>query len=220
VGTYTSTFGFYKPDASEFVDPNVHLNRNWDIADSAVKRLLDYEYTSVQFPDMSQAKTSRAKFYRPYSNSVVQYRKATNSWYQDPAAFVSPWTHLSGAFVEGYFEQDLIPIYYRIIKKAGGTTAEVEWCGAIWELGGAMELNANAQPIGPGSIPAAICPAVSKYWNVWAGNTTNDFSVARILIGNDGRMEFKRYGVNPGAGSMENRVELTGIRYNVEVTGT
>lgn len=70
-----------------------------------------------------------------------------------------------------------------------------------------------------GAIDEQARPAVNKYFNMWAGNTTNDYSIARVLIATDGTMQMKRYGANPSVGSGENRVELTGIKYNVEVTG-
>ena len=221
MGTYTTNFNLYKPDASEFVDPKVQLNRNWDIADEAVRRLCEYEFTPLAYPDMSKAKTTRAKFYRQYSNSIVTYFKSSNTWYQDPAAFVAPWTQRTSDFSEGYnFFPPMFDISARLIKKSGGTTAEVEWSGAFWELGGNMELNTNVTVIPAGIIPTNLRPAITKYFHVWAGNTSSDFSIARLFFGNDGSLQFKRYGANPTNGSAENRIEFTGCTFNVEVTGT
>src|SRR5881227_976567 len=106
MGTYTPNCGFYKPDANEFVNVDSQLNNNWIIADEVVRRCVEWEYTNLQFPDISKSRTPRAKFYRPYSNSLVTYFKQNNTWWQDPTANVSPWTHLSGAMSEGYFEAD------------------------------------------------------------------------------------------------------------------
>ena len=212
----------YKPDSSEFVDAETQLNRNWDIVDSAVKRLLEYEYNPLSVPDVTEA-LSRSRFYKPYSNSISTFFRATpsNFFWQDPVAFVAKWNLIPGFLIEGMFEHQDIPIFYRIIKKTGGTTAEVEWGGAFWELGGPMELNTTTQVMAGGAIPTEARPTTSKYFTMSAGNTSGDFSISRILVGADGHMEFKRYGVNPsGSSSVENRVELTGIRYNVEVTGS
>jgi hypothetical protein len=221
VGTYSTNFKFYKPDASEFVDPVSQLNRNWDIADEAVRRLCEWEFTPLAYPDMSQARTTRAKFYRQYSNSMVTYFKSSNLWYQDPKSFVAAFTQRGSDFSEGY---NFFPVNFdisaRLVKNSGGSTAEVEWAGAFWELGGNMELNTNVTVINSGVIPAELRPASTKYFHVWAGNTTSDFSIARLFFGSDGSLQFKRYGANPGAPSAENRVEFTGCTFNVEVTGT
>lgn len=220
MGTYTTNVGFYKPLAAEFVDVELQLNNNWDIADSAVRRLLEYEYSNLSVPSTENI-INRSKFYKIYSNSTVMYFKSSNLWWQDPAAFVAAFQPGVSWFMEGYnFSPVSFDVAARLVKKSGGTTAEVEWAGALWELGGPMELNTNTLVIPIGGIPSTLCPAVNKYFNVYCGNTSSDFSMARVLIGTDGRLEFKRYGVDPSAGiSNENRVELTNIVYNVEVTG-
>lgn len=223
MGSYTTTMRYYKADGEEVVDVEQQLNYNWDICDLQMKRLLEYEYVVAQNPDVVGA-LSRSKFYKEYSNSIQTYFKSTPDFFwQDPVAFNSAWTpNMLQWFQEGYnFSPTGFDVSARLIKKSGGTTSEVEWSGAIWELGGPMELNTNVTVIAAGNMPSQFVPTVTKYFDTWSGNTSADFSVARVLIGNDGRMEFKRYGVNPSAGtSQENRVEFTGIIYNVEVTGT
>lgn len=213
MGTYTAALKFYKPAGSEFVDAEVQLNRNWDITDPAVRRLLEYEYTNVNVPNVTGS-VNRARFFKIYSNSVVAWFSQGNFFWQDPLAFVTPFT----AFDVGpdEVEHPDYPVAFRIIKKSGGTTSQVEWTGAFWQGGTAMDLNTNIVLVPAGSIPVAARPAVTKYFTVWAGNTTADFSIARILIGSDGRIEWKRYGVNTPAGN-ESRIEMTGIMYNVEV---
>lgn len=222
MGSYTTNLNFYKPDSSEFVDVDVQLNRNWVIADQAVKRLLEYEYSNLSTPDIVDSIANRGRFYKIYSNSVIAYFKSTNLWYQDPKAFVAAFSQALSWFSEGYnFSPPSWDVSARLVKNNGGTTAQVEWSGAFWELGAPMELNLNTAVIPIGGIPVELRPTVSKYFDVNAGNTSSDFCMARVLIGDDGRLEFKRYGVNPSAGvSTENRIELTGIVYNVEVTGT
>ncbi len=222
MGTYTTNLKFYKPDATEFVDVDTQLNRNWDIADRAVRRLMEYEYSSLAVPDISDDVTRRARFFKIYSNTVIAYFKSSQTWYQDPKAFVSTWKPALSFFSEGYnFAPSGLTPYYRVVATPGGGTTQIEWCGAFFELGGAMELNLNTTVIPAGGIPTEARPAVSKYFDVWCGNTSTDFSIARLLFGADGSLQFKRYGVNPSSGtSDENRVELTGVRYNVEVTGT
>lgn len=221
MGSYTNTFRLYKPAANEVVDVEQHLNYNWNICDKQMKRLLEYEYVTAQNPDVVGA-FSRSKFYKEYSGSIQAYFVSNPSfWWQDPVAPVNAFTPMLQYFQEGWnFSPTDFQVSARVVKKSGSSTSEVEWSGAFYELGGHMELNTNVLVISPGTIPAQMTPAVSKYFDVYAGNTATDFSMARILIGSDGRMEFKRYGVDPSAGtSDENRVELTGICYNVEVTG-
>lgn len=219
MGAYTSKFQFYKPDPSEFVDVEVQLNKNLDIADSAVRRCFEYEYTNLAVPVVVGA-FNRSKFYKPYSNSFMAW-SSTTGFFQDAAAYVSPWFNATEYMVlENFSPHADFPPAYRVIKKAGGTTAEVEWSGAITGVSlDPMDLNANIQWMTAG--PAEIRPVISKYFQVWAGNTATNYSIARLFISNGGGGEFKRYGVDPSATpSTENRVELTGITYNIEVTGT
>lgn len=222
MGTYTTNLKFYKPASTEFIDVDAQLNRNWAIADKSVKRLVEYEFSSLQNPDTSNDPSKRSRFYKQYSNSFMTFFSDGPLWWQDPSAFVATWVPGLSWFNEGYnFSPTGFNVVARLQKKTSGTTAEVEWSGGFYELGGTMELNTNVVAVNAGSIPSQFCPVVNKYFDVWAGNTSSDFSIARVLIGSDGRLEFKRYGANPSAGtSDENRVELTGIKYNVEVVGT
>jgi hypothetical protein len=222
MGTYTTNLKLYKPDPNEFVDVDVQLNANLNIADEAVKRLLDYEFSNVQFPDVSEMRTPRARFFRQFSNSVVTYFKASNLWLQDSAVGVPGFTQESNWLSEDYrYFPPGMDLAARLVKKVGGSTAEVEWTGAFWEIGGTMELNTTITMVPAGGIPSQFRPTVNKYFDVYAGNTTTDFSMARLLFGTDGSAQFKRYGVDPSAGtSNENRIEFTGCIYNVEVVGT
>ena len=218
MGSYSSTLALYKPAPSEYVQ----LNRNLDIADATVKRCLEYEYSSVAFPDMTNYAFNRAKFYRMYSNSIVQWRRTGTTWYQDPAAQVHKWVNVSSTvgFGLSWQEHPDYPVDYSVVQKAGGTTAEVEFTGAIWWNGSPIDIGFNVAVLN-NNLPVGVRPATTKYFNCWGGNTSTNFCMARILIGDDGRMECKVYGVNPSAGSSdENRIDLQGIRYNVEVTGT
>lgn len=219
MGSYTTNLNFYKPAATEFVDPGTQLNRNWDIADYAVRQTLEHQYTALAVPDVTVNTVRRARFYKPYSNSLMTWFESNSSWVQDPTAKVDPWNPDKSILIEGYFEHPDLPLFYRKVQKAGSSTAEVEFIGAIWGLGGPMELNVTT------SVATALAPeyrpATNKYFTMWAGNTSSDYSITRILIAADGHIEFKRYGVNPSGGSsVENRIELTGIKYCVEVTGS
>lgn len=219
MGAFTSKLKLYKPDATEFVDVETQLNANWDIADKQLKRLLEYEYSSLAVPDVVGA-FSYSRFFKPYSNSFMAWVSGSG-FLQDPAAFVSPWVDATPYMVlENFIPHDDFPPAYRVIKKSGGTTAEVEWCGAFTSLtDGPMDLNSNMQWMT--SFPSEARPVVNKYFQMSAGNTSSSYSIARLFFSTTGGGEFKRYGVDPSAGtSSENRVELTGVKYNVEVTGT
>ena len=209
----------YKPDPAEFVDVDVQLNANWTIADPAVKRLLEYEFTNLPVPDVVGS-VDRARFYKIYSNSFMTWFESLGIFYQDPKAFVAPWIHGDDSIGGGYMVMyPDFPVAYRTVKNVSGTTtAEVEWAGAFWLDTSPIDLDINYTIAAPGDVPAAIRPAVTKYFNVWCGNTATNYTFARILIGNDGRIEFKRYGVDPPVGE-ERRVEFTGIKYNIEVAG-
>lgn len=220
MGSYTPVLKYYKSAPDEVVDVEQQLNYNWDITDLQAKRLLEYEYVSGQNPNVVGA-LNRSRFYKEYSNSIQSYfGPPSNFFWQDPKAFVTPWTAAGSLISGGYSDDPDYPVAYRLIKYSGSATAEVEWTGAFWLDNAAMDLNLNIAIAAAGDLPAAIRPTVTKYFDMWGGNTATDFSVGRILIGNDGRLEFKRYGVNPGTNTGENRLEFTGIIYNVEVTGT
>ena len=216
MGSYSTNLKFYKPAATEFVDVETHLNSNWRIADTAVKRLLEYEYTDVQSPDIAGS-VDRARFYSSYSNSVMAYIRSFGYFYQDPTAFVSSWVRVSTLGV-GFFEHPDFPLYYRIIRKATSpVTAEIEWTGAVWNNGNAQTLNGNET--GVITLPAIAIPTVSKYFMVNSGNTSTNYSIARLgFFAGSSDVQYKRYGVDPGSlPSDEARVELTGIKYNIEV---
>lgn len=225
MGTYSTNFKFYKPASSEFVDVEAQLNRNWDIADRDVRRLLEWEYSNLQYPSIENIK-NRSKFFKIYSNSLVSYF-TVSGWWQDPKVYVSPWIEVAklGWISNDWIQHPQLPVAYRVIKKVGGAISEVEWTGAFQSVtGGPMDIDGGMSSqslILAGTIPAGVCPATTTYWTVNAGNTSVNYSFARITITNAGEIQYYRYGPLPSAGvSTENRVELTGISYSVEATGT
>lgn len=229
MGTFTSKLRLYRPDATEFVDVKTQLNNNWDITDSAVRRLMEYEYTNVSVPDMSSG-FNNSRFYKPYSNSAVAWDSNPAGFFQDTNSFVSPWinyylnTPIWSYLVSGFIEHSDYPIAYRVIKNPGSSTTEIEWTGAFQNVDQST-MDSNAAVAFMDALPPelGLYPASSRYFTTNAGNVSSvgGYSMARIFVGSLGGMEFKRYGGTPSAGaSSENRVELTGIRYCVEVTGT
>lgn len=215
MGTYTTNLRLYKPDADEFVDPDIHLNNNLNTIDTALKRLMEYEYTNLDVPDITDS-VDRARFYKSYSNSVTAYFRSGNFFYQDPTAFVSTWTRIT-SFAPGFFEHPDYPVAWRIVRKASApTTAEIEWTGAMWAEGNPMDLNNNVS--GAFALPGLATPTVSKYFTMWSGNTSSNYSIVRMgfFSGSPGDFQYKRYGQDPAFGD-EARIEFTGIKYNVEV---
>lgn len=219
MGTLTTNLQLYKPAATEFVDVETQLNRNWDIADSAVKRLLEYEFTPLQTPDLTNV-VNRSHFYKSYSNSFWAYFKTTNLWWQDPKARVSSWVSAASLLQSGWFELPDMPLYYRIIKNTGSSTTEIEWTGAVCNQVPdpvTIDVNTNMFIIDTGGLPASIRPTVSKYFTMFAGNTSTNYSISRLFFSSAGNVEIKRYGSNPTSPGTENRIEFTGVKYNLEV---
>lgn len=216
MGTYTAELKLYKPDPNEFVDVETQLNRNWDIADKSVRRLMEYEYSNLSVPDAGST-PDNSRFYKSYSNSFMALDRTNNVYFQDTTAFVSEWKK---ALVNNtdQFEASGFPLYYRVIKKNGGTTTEIEWTGAFDELGTPMQLNTNVVQVM--ILPAETIPQVTKYFTVNAGNATNSYSIARLAFASGAAgtadMGYKRYGAAAGTSSSENRIELTGIKYCIE----
>lgn len=222
MGSLTTNLKFYKPAASEFVDVEVQLNRNWDIADTAVRRLLEYEYTTAAVPNVTGS-VDRARFYKPYSNSFMVYFKSGNYFYQEPNAFVSTWTSAKSLLQPGWIEHPDYPLRYRIVKKSvGALQTEIEWTGAVVTQYPAVtiDVNTNMTVIDVDKVPVGIRPITAKYFNVNAGNTASNYSFARLFFGSNGSVEMKRYGANPASPGDENRIEFSNVKYNLEVTGT
>jgi hypothetical protein len=219
MGEYTTNLKLYKPDANEFVDEDVQLNRNWDILDVNLRRLLEYEYTTDAVPNVTNS-VSRPKFYKAYSNSIQTYFKIGNFFWQGPSNPVNSWATAKSWLASGWTENPDLPLYVRSIRRTSGVVnSEVEWAGAIWMGGSSIPIGTTEIVIPDGGIPSAYRPARTQYFTMWGGNTSTVYSVARILISSAGRMEIRRYGISPSAGSNENRIELTGIKYDDNVTG-
>ncbi|GHF92025.1 hypothetical protein [Streptomyces griseosporeus] len=214
MGSYTNVFKLYKPAPTEFVDVETQLNRNWEIIDKNLKRLLEYEYVppDQKIPDLIDVPYGR--YYKPYSNSVPSYYRSGTSFVQDPWAFVSTWTPV--AVNSPYSQHPDHPVMWRIIRRASSpTTAKIEWTGAFWLGGSNLPLNTNVTNII--TLPSLTIPTTGKYFTMHAGNAA-PYSIARVgFFSVD--VQYKRYGGNPTAGSDENRIDLYGIEYNVEVTG-
>jgi hypothetical protein len=68
-----------------------------------------------------------------------------------------------------------------------------------------------------GAMPVAIRPTVSKYFDQYAGNTATNYSIARLFFSSNGSVEMKRYGADPTSPGDENRIEFTGVKYNIEI---
>jgi hypothetical protein len=222
MGTYTPNLKFYKPDPSEFVDVDTQLNANWNLADTAVKQLMEYQFATDAVIDPGVT-VNRPRFFKWSSNAAVHYDGiSSRTFKQDTLAYVTPWQPLGSWVSEGFADDVDFPMGYRLIKKPGGTTSEVELCGAVQYINQApIDINFNLTFLQATDPTLPIKPAVHKYFDVWGGNTSSNYSIARLFISaTDGHMELKHYGNQPSAGSSgENRIELTGIRYNIEVTG-
>lgn len=223
MGTYTPNLRFYKPDPTEFVDVEAQLNRNWKIADKSVKRLLEYEFSTTQNPDVDGDPSMRSRFYKLYSNSVQTYFSAGPIWWQDPYAHVDTWISAKSYLQLGWLEHPDFPLVYRIVDSGIGTK-QIEWAGAVitqYPNPVTIDVNTNMTVIdGAGvALPSTIRPTVSKYFTVNAGNTSSNYSIARLFFNSNGGVEIKRYGADPTNPGDENRIEFTGVKYNVEVTG-
>lgn len=218
MGDYTEQLKFYKPDPDEFVDVEVQLNRNWDIADKAVKRLLEYEYTTAQVPDIVDS-WNRPKFFKAYSNSVMTYFRSGNFFWQGPSTPVNSFTSARTWLSPGWSEHSESPLFVRSNQRTSGATKmEIEWVGAIWMGGSIIPANTNTVVMPDGAIPTTFRPVRNQYFTLYGGNTAANYSIFRLFIGDTGRMEVKRYGTDDFTSTDERRLELTGIKYDLNVT--
>lgn len=218
MGDYTTQLKFYKPDPTEFVDVEVQLNRNWDIADAAVKRLLEYEYTTAKVPDIVSA-PSRSRFFKAYSNTVLAYFKPGNYFWQGVSHPVNAFASAKTWFSPGWSQHPESPLFTRVNQRnTGATKKEIEWIGAIWMGGSIIPANVNTVVMPDGAIPASYRPVRNQYFTLYGGNTGANYSIFRLFISDTGRMEIKRYGTDDSSTNDERRLELTGIKYDLNVT--
>lgn len=215
MGSYTSTFKFYKPDPEEIVDVELNLNYNWRIADSICRGLLEYKNSPTQIPDVSDAFLG-FRWYKSYSNAIWYWRDVggVSQYFQDTYSRVGPWVSAAGIMASGWESHPDNPAQYRIVDTGSGTT-EVEWSGAIWLAGAAPTLNLNYNPVM--NLPGLIIPVVTKYFQQNAGNSTTGYNVARVGFFSAGQCELKIWGSGNWQNTAERKVDLAGIRYALEV---
>ncbi len=212
MGTFTPTIKLYKPAPDEIVDVNQQLNFNWQIADLDLKGLLEYQYTTEQ--NLSTLGIQpRHRFYKAYSNSLFAWSGST-FFFQDIAAAVYPWVNASSLVAGGWSAHPDMPPFYRIVSTPASGTTQIEWMGSIWQ-GGAL-IPANTAYGGVIALPAATVPSITKLFVMNAGNTASGYSIARVSFSSVGSdVGVQRYGTAP-TGSSENRVDLGGIKYNIQ----
>lgn len=212
MGTFTPNIRLYKPAPDEIVDVNQQINFNWRAADLDLKGLLEYEYTTDQNLSIEGIQP-RHRYYKSYSNSAFAW-SGTTFFFQDLAAAVYPWVNASSLLVLPWVAHPDNPPYYRIVATPGTATTQIEWMGSIWQNGAVITAGTafgGVMPLPPGTIPNA-----TKSFNCNAGNTASGYSIARVNFSATGLdMGIIRYGVNP-TGSTENRVDLGGIKYNID----
>lgn len=221
MGTYTNNFKLYKPIPDEVIDVNQQVNYNWDITDDFCKRLLEYQYfTGPSIGDTVGATNKTGeRWYKTYSNAIIG-ASAPGAFIQDTFAHVDTWVDATSLIttVSGLSWQAFpnFPPAYRVISSPGSGTTEIEWVGRLWVGGGAIQSLVSYAPVITG-MPVATRPAVGKYFQLYAGNTTSDYAVARALASSNGDIQFQKYGNGAATSNLENYIDLGGMRYNVEV---
>lgn len=226
MGTYSTNFKLYKPDSSEGVNVDQQLNGNLDIADFNAKGLLEYEkYTSqVIGIDSATLGTRKAghRFYKTATNSLWVSTGPAGVPSQDVNANVDTWHDASNLIstTSGTWQQYTgQPCGYRTTTQNGNTT--VEWNGRLWLGGTALTAKNNYAPVLDLSVAFHnVTPVVNKYFFVYGGNTTSGYATCRIIFVTTSTMEVYKMGTGTATSSSENYVDLGGVSYNVEVTGT
>lgn len=218
MGTYTPNFRLYKPAPDEVVDVVGQVDNNYDTIDSIARRLMEYTYfTDVSIPaSVGNTNYRGERWYKPYSNAIYA-ASAPGVFFQDTNAHVDTWIDATSLISTSSGTWAAYPGFepaYRIISSSG-TTTEIEWVGRLWLGGGAITSLNNYAPVMV--LPAAIRPVVNKYFELWAGNTTTDYALARGLFLANGNVEFMKFGAGVATGSGENYIDLGNTRYNLEV---
>jgi hypothetical protein len=227
MGSYTTKYKFYKPDPSENVNVDTHLNANLGIVDSSLRGQVDYEQyltaqSGIDNTTLSKVKKGH-KFYKPYSNSVIASAGSGNFPWQDKNASVPSFTKIDTfnilSTISGpWAAHPVFPPGYRLITSPGSGTTEVEFFGRIWQTGSPITSNFTFTPVLTLSVaPQAIVPATSKYFQASGGDCTSGYMTYRLIFNAaTGNMDLYKMGSGVPVAGSENYVDFSGVRYSLE----
>jgi hypothetical protein len=212
MGTYTTYFKFYKPGPTELVDAETDVAQNLRTFDKLAKGMFEYQNTDVSSISSLiplEDKQSGARYYKTYSNSIYFINDDLNTE-QDPVTNAD-FIDLSSYLINGF---NPIPGGYVAYKLTGNSGTLSQLC----ELEGEIRLNIyDAMTVNTtytvATLPSPVWPSVGHYFDLSAGNTGLNYSMGRMLINTNGNMTWTRYGDTITAGSTENKISLSGIRF-------
>ena len=217
MGTSTTYFRFYKPNASELVDAETDVAQNLRYFDKIAKGMFEYQNTDVSsisslIPESD--KLSGARYYKTYSNSIYFINSSLDTQ-QDPVTnsdFIDATQYLVNGFnaIPGGFPA------YKLTGNSSNVSQLVEFSGEI-RLNNydAMTPNTSYTPF---SLPSSIWPATAHYFELSAGNSSTNYAWGRMAVNTSGSMTFVRFGDTFSNGSVENKISLSGIRYFLATT--
>ena len=218
MGAYTQYKKLYKPDKSEFVDVDKHLNFNLDIIDSYSKPLLNMLTTNVEniATDNAIYKETGYKWWKSWSNSIwfgSDFGSATfTNLSQDSESFVPTWTLFN--VLPGWtskFVGDLdLRVAYRKYPVDNNGGVRVEWRGRAYR--GENDFLSKTS-LHLGNLSDDIRPRQHKQFMCSTGVSFGTPSIARLHFGPFGEIWCNKQGGH--IGGTEIYVDFAGIQYTV-----
>lgn len=212
MGEYTAFKKFYKPEKTELVDVDAHLNYNLDIMDAESLPIFGYVYTNEQNITTSALKKQAGyHWYKTWSNSVWFYGTQA---VQDGTCNVPDWNILTN-IINGWEAasdagQDQ-RLRYRILSGAS-SNKNIQWQGVL-------VFPFNNIPVKTWSrfaiAPVAARPAITHYSCVFGASDLTYFIQGMFRIDPDGSMYFGLNGDNNGSPVSNAYISLAGVQYAI-----
>lgn len=221
MGTYTPLLKLYKPDPIENVNPETHINQNLRIIDSVAKGMLEYDtYSEAKEGGVNQqlldSLPAAYRFYKPYSNSLWVSNGSLFQASQDTGAYATDWNDATPLIAAPWVQFPTQPVAYRRISVQGSGTTEIEWTGRLWQGGAAIASGvafANVM-----SFSSDLAPLATKYFQANGGNTVSGYAIFRVMVDAGSFVNLFKMGTGVATSSIENYIDLGGMRYSTEVT--
>lgn len=219
MGTLTSgRFKFFKPLGTEFVDPNLDMDGNFNILDDSVYNFIRYRTNSTGVLP-TDLKIDGAKLYDYYSAQLKILRTldggVTYGWVNAYRSNnVNAWTKINflAPYVTGSGITNPDVASWRWTDP-GHTHVELR--GKFWNGSGALVNNANTAVTNASEVPA---PAFERAFEMTPGissanNPASNSMSSRISVLATGVINYAHYGTNNS--TVDNYISLDNIVYAI-----
>lgn len=216
MGEYTTFKKFYKPDRSELVDVDAHLNYNLKIMDAESLPVFGYVYTDEQSIGSSALKKQAGyHWYKSFSNAAFFYNAAGTTPVQDGTSNVADWTVFSN-FLNGWtFGNDVGQdqrVKFRRVSGVSGAK-NIQWEGSLIYTPGNIPTKVWTKI---GNAPVAARPSDRTRYSCVIGAADVTFFIQGMFrIDTNGDMYFGLNGDLTGSPASNAYISLVGVQYDV-----